>query len=292
MYKVIDFIRWALTHVKAVPEGADLPLAAELCGSEPWHYLFGSVRVPTTRAVINSYWDNHYSHTASWTRETYDYCTADWRANEYATDCQGLLDAWLTYECGDKTDINANYNYVTWCTDKGSIDDMGLLPYEIGEALFMRSKSTGKMTHVGWICGFDRDGEPLVVEARSLRYGVMITRFEDRPWTHRGLMTKKFDYREDTKDMTKFALTSPMSKGDDYKAMQIALNAAGYTDANGNLLEEDGKWGKNSQAAFDKLIAAHAPASTEPAPEPEYSLPIVLTAHGVRVVVEKVDADA
>ena len=173
----------------------------------------------------------------------------------YATDCQGLLDAYLTYELGEKTDVNADYNYRKWCTGKGRTSEIER-PYELGEAVFM-ANSKGKMSHVGWICGLDLDGELLVVEARGLSYGVVITRLETRPWTHRGLMTKKFDYMEEKPMATKFEVLSPMLRGDGIAAMQRALNTNGYTDDNGNALEEDGKWGSKSQAAFRKLLEAH-----------------------------------
>ena len=60
---------------------------------------------------------------------------------------------------------------------------------------------------------------------------------------------------------TKFEVTKPMLKGDGVEAMQKALNANGYTDDNGNALEEDGKWGSKSQAAFRKLLEAHTQES-------------------------------
>ena len=179
--------------------------------------------------------------------------------DDYATDCQGLLDAYLTYVQGEKTDVNADYNYRKWCTGKGKTSEIER-PYELGEALFM-ANIRGKMKHVGWICGLDSDGEPLVVEARGLNYGVVITRLEDRPWTHRGLMTKKFDYKEEQPMATKFEVIKPMLKGDGVKEMQKALNANGYTDDNGNKLVEDGKWGSKSQAAFRKLLEAHMQVS-------------------------------
>lgn len=37
-----------------------------------------------------------------------------------------------------------------------------------------------------------------------------------------------------------------MKIGAPYLAMQKALNAAGYTDATGKVLVEDGKWGTKS----------------------------------------------
>ena len=260
MTNILDFIRWALTHVNpnTVPSGAVLAggTAANV-GAEPWHYLYGTVKSKTTAARIEERWRNHYSKT--WTREAYDRATACMSPGDFATDCQGLLDAYLTYELGEKTDVNADYNYRKWCTGKGKTSEIER-PYELGEAVFM-ANSRGKMSHVGWVCGLDLDGELLVVEARGLSYGVVITRLEDRPWTHRGLMTKKFDYKEKEPMATKFEVVSPMLRGDRIAVMQRALNANGYTDDNGNALEEDGKWGSKSQAAFRKLLEAHTQES-------------------------------
>lgn len=260
MTNILDFIRWALTHVNpnSVPSGAVLAngTAANI-GTEPWHYLYGTVKSKTTAERIEERWRNHYSKT--WTREAYDRATACMSPGDFATDCQGLLDAYLTYEFGEKTDVNADYNYRKWCTEKGKTSEVER-PYELGEALFM-ANSRGKMSHVGWICGTDSDGEPLVVEARGLSYGVVVTRLEDRAWTHRGLMTKKFNYKEEQPMVTKFEVTSPMLRGDGITAMQRALNANGYTDDNGNALKEDGKWGSKSQAAFRKLLEAHTQES-------------------------------
>ena len=261
MTNVLDFIRWALTHVdpNTVPSGAVLANGtATNVGAEPWHYLYGSVRTNTTATRIAERWKNYYS-SHGWSREAYDNATAKMQPDDYATDCQGLLDAYLTYVQGEKTDINADYNYRKWCTGKGKTSEIER-PYELGEAVFM-ANAKGRITHVGWICGLDSDGEPLVVEARGLSYGVVVTRLEDRAWTHRGLMTKKFDYKEDEPMAIKFEVIKPMLKGDGVKAMQNALNANGYTDDNGNKLVEDGKWGSKSQAAFRKLLEAHTQES-------------------------------
>lgn len=258
-YNALDFVRWALTHAKRCDamHGAVLPLPLSECGTEPWHYLFGSVRVQTNADTLDRYYNSYYGPKKGMTRPQYDAITGSWGSNDYATDCQGLLDAWLTYEAGEKTDINADMNYRYWCEDKGRIAEIDR-PYVVGEALFMANAS-GRMTHVGWVCGFDASGEPLIVEARGIAYGVVVTKLNSRPWTHRGLMTKKFDYTED-KPMKKirFENVSPMHTGEAYRAMQAALNAAGYTDAEGKPLDEDGKWGRKSQAAFDALIADYA----------------------------------
>ena len=260
MTNILDFIRWALTHVdpNTVPSGAVLAKGtAANIGTEPWHYLYGTVKSKTTAERIEERWRNHYSKT--WTREAYDRATACMSPGDFATDCQGLLDAYLTYELGEKTDVNADYNYRKWCSEKGKTSEIER-PYEIGEAVFM-ANSRGKMSHVGWVCGLDLDGELLVVEARGLSYGVVVTRLEARAWTHRGLMTKKFDYKEKEPMATKFEVIKPMLKGDGVKEMQKALNANGYTDDNDNKLVEDGKWGSKSQAAFRKLLEAHTQES-------------------------------
>ena len=260
MINVLNFIRWALTHVNpnTVPSGAVLANGtASNIGTEPWHYLYGTVKSKTTAERIEERWRNHYSKT--WTREAYDRATACMSPGDFATDCQGLLDAYLTYELGEKTDVNADYNYRKWCSEKGKTSEIER-PYEIGEAVFM-ANSRGKMSHVGWVCGLDLDGELLVVEARGLSYGVVVTRLEARAWTHRGLMTKKFDYKEKEPMATKFEVIKPMLKGDGVKEMQKALNANGYTDDNDNKLVEDGKWGSKSQAAFRKLLEAHTQES-------------------------------
>lgn len=267
-YYIENFIKWALTHVKrsTIPLDAQLPLPIAQCGTDPWNYLFGSVRVMTTQATINYYFNNHYKNKM--TRADYDAITNSWSRTGYATDCQGMLDAYLTYVCNEKIDINAHMNYTLWCTDKGTIASINR-PYVIGEAVFMRSTKSNKMTHVGWICGFRANGEPLVVEARGLAYGVVVTELSKRNWTHRGLMTAKFDYtkpKEEPKPMSaiKFEKTNPIKTGEPYLAMQKALNAAGYTDATGKVLVEDGKWGTKSQQAFEKLVNAHITI-----PEPE-----------------------
>ena len=268
MYNVREFVRWALTHTKD--------------GAEPWQYLFGSVRVQTTQATLNYYYDHHYK--AQMTRAKYDALTADWDRNGYATDCQGLLDAWLTYEKGEKTDINANMNFDAWCTDRGRIEDTNR-KWEIGEAVF-HMNAEGRMTHVGWVCGFE-GCEPLIVEARGIAYGVVVTHLYDRDFTHRGLMTKMFDYTEEPKPMTIFEVTKPMQTGEPYAKMQEALNYAGYTDADGNLLEVDGKWGKRSQQAFDKLIADYAAdVVPTPAPQPEPVADVLWEGEHGRIVLE------
>lgn len=192
-HNITAFISWALTHVDpaSVPQDAVLPVPASSVGTQPWQYLYGTIRTKTTQSTLDSFYNNHYSEQMNaW---QYSMLTEGWSRTGYATDCQGLLDAWLTYEQGESTDINVQMNYDYWCTAKGAIEDIDR-PFVVGEALFERSEATGKMTHIGWVCGFDGEGHPLSVEARGISYGVVVTRVDHRKWTYRGLMTKVFSY--------------------------------------------------------------------------------------------------
>lgn len=192
-YSVTEFLSWGLTHADpaSVPTNASLVIANALCGQDPWAYLYGSIRAAVNEATLNHFFENHY--TTTFTRTQYNENTATWTNISHATDCQGLLDAWLTYEQGSATDYNCQMNYRYWCTDKGTVEEIAR-PYVIGEALFIYSPRLGRMGHVGWICGFDEDGEPLVLEAKGFMHGVIISRLCEGKWTHRGLMTVKFDY--------------------------------------------------------------------------------------------------
>lgn len=118
-------------------------------------------------------------------------------------------------------------NYRLWCNAKGPIDDI-TRDYVIGEAVFVSNKN-GKMTHVGWICGFDSDGTPLVIEARGLRYGVVVTRLDNRPWTHRGIMVKNSNIQEEIEmEKIKFEVRSPMLTGDAVRPCDRAVRCRLY----------------------------------------------------------------
>lgn len=252
MPHITHFIVWALTHAlnSSVPSGAILPVPMNSVGTEPWHYLYGTVKSKTTAYKIKERFDYYYSKHG-YTQEEYDEITKDWKPTEWATDCQGLLDAYMTYEVGDKTDINADTNYRMWCTGKGKIDSIDR-DFVIGEAVFVMG-SSGKMNHIGWICGFDEDGEPLVIEAQGIRRGVVVNKLSDRPnFTYRGLMTVKFDYSVEPVVYNKVSASSEHRIA--FAMMQRALNAGGYTDNQGNILKVDGDWKNKSVSAYMKML--------------------------------------
>lgn len=75
MTNVLDFIRWALTHVNpnTIPSGAVLAGGtATNVGAEPWHYLYGTIRSKTTKALIEERWLNFYS-SHGWAKASYIY---------------------------------------------------------------------------------------------------------------------------------------------------------------------------------------------------------------------------
>lgn len=272
---VTEFIAWGLTHAdkRTIPAGAYVCCEAGKEGVDPWHYLMGTIRNHTTPELIEERWHSYYSKT-SWTEAKYRQATKDFRPQDYATDCQGLCDAWWTHEQGTRTDISANANYVAWCTDKGAIADIDR-PYVIGEALFIETvdKQTGarRKTHVGWVCGFTYDGKPLVLEARGLWYGVVVTPFEGRGWTHRGIMSKVFDYTEKENEMNypdEPIVFKRGMQGDEVRLLQQMLNAFGYKDEDGDPLVDDGKCGKRTMFALANFVEAHSNLITLPEPMP------------------------
>lgn len=61
------------------------------------------------------------------------------------------------------------------------------------------------------------------------------------------------DFAALTKPPAPFRLETPRLRGEEYLAMQNALNAAGYRDDSGSPLAEDGVWGERSRQAFCRL---------------------------------------
>lgn len=228
MQNVLAFINWGLERVKrsSVPNGGIFPITPSLIGSVcQAEYLWGTHGRKATQSLLDSKFASYYSGHG-WTEAEYAEATAGWvKRGQMLTDCQGLLDWFMG------TDINANSNYKNYCTDKGLCSAISR-PYVIGEAVF--NGSALKKTHVGWVCGFMLDGDVLVMEARGLAHGVVITRMSQRAWKYRGLMTKKFSYEGALPFSTtgNFAFTRTLSygcSGDDVIELKKLLIAEGYS---------------------------------------------------------------
>lgn len=234
MENVTNFIKYACSHAskKGIPSGADLPYPVGTDGI--WQYLWGTKGQIVTKSLLDARYNSYYG-PHGWSRAEYDRITANWVANRtHVTDCQGLLDSYL------KNDTTANGDYVNYCTQKGPIKEI-TRPWVIGEAVF--NGTAAKKTHVGWVCGF-YGTDPLVVEARGLAYGVVVTRLSKRSWAYRGLMTKKFSYDPVPEppvpptpptppEPGAYVFTRPLKygcKGEDVVELKKLLISHGYSD--------------------------------------------------------------
>lgn len=250
MTSVYEFIRYALTHAKKASASKDglYPFSYEKIGSDgEWEYLYGTHGVLVTQAVLDERWKNYYATRSNFTREQYLKATKGWVERKViASDCNGILDNFLG------VNSTANGTYVKYSTNKGAISDIDR-PWVIGEAVFNGSDT--KKTHVGWVCGFTTEGKPLFLQVRGLMHGCVVTTENEFKWGYRGLMTKIFSYEEVIDVAKVLKITSPLMRGDDIKALQVALNALGY-----NSGTADGICGNDTMGAIDRFCKAHTTA--------------------------------
>lgn len=220
-----DFIEFALSHAnpKSVPIGAKLIAPAGTAGM--WRYVWGM----HGQVITDAYLDRAYRHyqKEGWTREEFDAYTEDYKEGERGTDCNGLLDAFRG------VDQSADYTFRKLCSkeNRGAVGALCDRPFRIGEAVFMGTDK--KKTHVGFICGFMPNGEPLVVEARGIAYDVCVTRINKRRmWAYRGLIDKVFEYDTpiDVKPYTFQRMLKKGMKGQDVIELKKLLIKAGYSE--------------------------------------------------------------
>lgn len=224
---VSEFIRFALSHTNPAsrPIGSNIPFPVGDDGL--WKYLWGTRGQVCTQALLDARFKSYYSRNG-WDRAEFDSVTRGWVENKvHVCDCEGLLDAFLG------KDVNADSDYRNYCTDKGPISSIDR-PFVIGEAVFNGTDT--KKTHVGWVCGFVKD-EPLVVESKGLKYGVVISRMSKRAWKYRGLMTKVFEYDPQPEPAPtparEFVFTRNLKYGcvgDDVVRLKALLIGKGYRD--------------------------------------------------------------
>ena len=252
MKTVLDFTLFTLSHAKkdSVPEGAMLPIpVAEVGSAGEWEYLFGTTGHKITKTLLNTKFTSYYEKNG-WTRAAYDAVTAGW-IGRVACDCQGLHDKF----CG--IDINADMHYKT-CTETGEVKAAD--HYEIGECMFI--DKGGKKTHVGWVVGYTPDGDEIIVEERGIRYGCVLTKRSERPWTHHGKSTQYLDYSEPVALYTPEPVTFKVGdSGGDVVALQTFLAGMNYCDQNGKPLEIDGKLGPKTWYALTSFADAHVEAA-------------------------------
>lgn len=229
--KVIDFVKWGLSHVKksTVPIGAILPVPRNDVGaSGEWEYLFGTTGEVVTQKLLNTKYNDYYSKNGR-TRASFDAATKGWvERRAVVCDCQGVEDRY------SMSQVNANTNFNKYCDEKGLCASINR-PYVLGEAVFNGTSS--KKSHVGWVCGFMPNGDVLVMEERGLDYGFVITKMSSRPWKYRGLMTKRYEYDKTAivpvPSGSAYVFTRELQNGavgKDVKELKKALAAKGYTN--------------------------------------------------------------
>lgn len=241
----------------------------------------GSIDLSVTKASShwkeNGWWFTQYSGNQ---REKALY----WR--KHATrvwDCNGLAEGIYELFCGVNINSKARSNYAQWCDPKGT----GSIPvkYRVpGAAVFIHSKSSGYITHVGYLYkpvdASNPAGDWYVIEARGVMYGVVKTKLNSRDWNRWGLMTKYFDYDNAAYESEEVHLGDRLlengCEGADVKELQDALIHLGYDcgkwgadgdfgDATELAVEQfqkdhgltvDGEYGEKSHAALEKALSA------------------------------------
>lgn len=176
-----------------------------------------------------------------------------------AFDCSGLVTCLLRYLGIIKP--NARYN------TKGLYAKCNSHPKreELREGDLVFYSKSGKeedITHVGVYVG---DGK--VIEAKGRAYGVVKTDIKDYPWNMYGRIDAIAPFTVPYQpEPVMYDVTKPCHEGEAYRLMQSALNAGCYTDDEGKMLTVDGKWGKRSRQAFDRMMRLNAAEGGNPVP--------------------------
>ena len=168
----------------------------------------------------------------------------------YFYDCSGLGVKWLLEQGLIKNDMTANSMYTQLCSKISKSD------VRCGDWVFIRSSSTGNITHVGYVVDDDLN----VVEAAGRDYGVIKRSLSkgspNGAWNVFGRPNQVFDLSEEasgennTEETAAISrvlrLKSPYMRGDDVKALQKALQKKG------GALTADGIFGPaTEEAAID-----------------------------------------
>ena len=210
----------------------------------PARYLMGTTGQTASKWLLDYAYNEHYA--GKMTRARFDEITAGWiAAGVKCYDCQGLLDAFAG------VDINTRMNYLYYCSETGDtvynriVNDPAVAA---GYCVF-KGSTPENIHHVGYVVGVAEDGDPLIIEAKDINHGIIMSRFSAGGWNFYGICDGLLEYPAIPAEKTVFRVTKPLSKGDKYAEMQKALNANGYA-----VGAVDGKWGKNSMAAFAEML--------------------------------------
>ena len=159
-----------------------------------------------------------------------------------AFDCSGLIVhyAFDLYEIIDH-DYTAALIYSQLC-DK-------LTPPATIRGQLVFKKKNGAVNHVGVYVG---NGQ--IIECRGRDYGVVKRAYNPDEWQLAGEWPELMAYCVDPQPVSR------EDNGEKIRALQTALNAFGYTDANYHPLAEDGKYGAKTQYALEHFLRVNMPA--------------------------------
>lgn len=244
-----EFIPYLLSYTKDYLSDGQYYACCAI-STNPAEYLFGCTGEIVTEELLNERFEKHYAKKM--TREQYDRYTAGWvRRACRVFDCQGLLD----YFVGNN--VTADHCYTKWCTERGEITDEVkaylATPNAIGCAVFEDTES--KKNHIGFIVG-NLDGDPLIVEARGIAYGVCMSKLSERKFTYWGRPAKVIEYPESTIIPARVTVESTNNCAaniDRIRALQNMLSAYGYACV------PDGKIGVKTRAAFAAFVNDNKP---------------------------------
>lgn len=218
--------------------------------TNPAEYLYGTTGEIVTEEILNERFEKHYSKKMN--RETYDRYTEGWvRRKVRVFDCQGLLDYFAA------SNVTADYCYTNWCVEKGEITNEVkaylATPNALGCAVFEDNGT--KKNHIGFIVG-NLDGDPLIVEARGIAYGITMTKLSERNFTHWGRPSKVIAFPESPIIPPRCTIESTNNceaNFDRIRALQVMLTANGYPCV------PDGKIGVKTRTAFNDFVTANKP---------------------------------
>ena len=200
-------------------------------------YIMGSKGQNPRKWKTDSWWYTQYSGKQK-VKALY------WRENaQRVWDCNGLAEGIYEEFSGVNINTKARYNYSNWCSPKGT--DIIPIEYRVpGAAVFTHSKSSGYITHVGYLYKPVKENEPsgdwYVIEAKGVMYGVCCTKLYSGNWNRWGWMSKYFDYEEDV--AVEYTLGDRLLEngveGEDVKQLQESLIRLGY---------DCGRWGADGE---------------------------------------------
>ncbi|MBO7308545.1 MAG: C40 family peptidase [Kiritimatiellae bacterium] len=161
-----------------------------------------------------------------------------------AYDCSGLI-VHYALDIAEiiKKDYTAAGIYKALCTVK--LNDPATIR---GQLVFKTSEGPNEITHVGVYVG---NGQ--LIECRGRDYGVIQRAYNPDEWQLAGEWPDLMRCCADPQPI------SALMNGDIMRAIQSALNAAGYVDGDNHPLEVDGKYGKLTAAALEQLVRYNMP---------------------------------